>query len=87
VYFEKILIANRGEIACRIARTADQLGIQTVGIYAQDDASCLHVKSVSKAVPLTNQSDSNPYLDANQIIEIAHREGAQAIHHGFGFFS
>ena len=87
MYFEKILIANRGEIACRIARTAHQLGIQTVGIYAQDDASCLHVKSVSKAVPLTNQSDTNPYLDANQIIEIALREGAQAIHPGYGFLS
>jgi acetyl/propionyl-CoA carboxylase alpha subunit len=87
VYFEKILIANRGEIACRIARTAHQLGIQTVGVYAQDDAACLHVKSVSKAVLLTKQSGINPYLDADQIIEIALREGAQAIHPGYGFLS
>ncbi|TNE41324.1 MAG: carbamoyl-phosphate synthase large subunit, partial [Alphaproteobacteria bacterium] len=82
----RLLIANRGEIAIRIARSAAELGLETIGIYAEDDATSLHTRRVSEAVPLKGRG-ANAYLDADQIIEVAKSHGASLIHPGYGFLS
>ncbi|KAL7112938.1 hypothetical protein ACP275_04G033000 [Erythranthe tilingii] len=84
---EKILIANRGEIACRIIRTAKRLGIRTVAVYSDADESSLHVKSADEAVRIGPPPARLSYLSAPSIIEAASRTGAQAIHPGYGFLS
>ncbi|KAL0389473.1 UNVERIFIED_CONTAM: Methylcrotonoyl-CoA carboxylase subunit alpha, mitochondrial [Sesamum calycinum] len=84
---EKILIANRGEIACRIIRTAKRLGIRTVAVYSDADESSLHVKSADEAVRIGPPPARLSYLSASTIIEAASRTGAQAIHPGYGFLS
>ncbi len=83
---EKILIANRGEIAIRIARAASELGIQTVAICSADDHLSLHTKAADKVLQL-NQKGVAAYLDMEAIIEAARNEGCQAIHPGYGFLS
>ena len=87
VLFHKLLIANRGEIACRIMQTAHQLGIQTVAIYAPNDHQARHVQLASEAWQLKSDDLSESYLDAAQIIHIAQQTGATAIHPGYGFLS
>ncbi|MEM7116080.1 MAG: carboxyl transferase domain-containing protein [Chloroflexota bacterium] len=82
----KLLIANRGEIAIRIARAAAELGIPTVGIYAADDANNLHIHKVDEAVPLAGTGVA-AYLDGQQIIEIAQQTGCTLLHPGYGFLS
>ncbi|XP_057964862.1 methylcrotonoyl-CoA carboxylase subunit alpha, mitochondrial isoform X2 [Malania oleifera] len=84
---EKILIANRGEIACRIMRTAKRLGIRTVAVYSDADRDSLHVKSADEAVYIGPPPARLSYLNASSIIEAAFRTGAQAIHPGYGFLS
>ncbi|XP_071929844.1 methylcrotonoyl-CoA carboxylase subunit alpha, mitochondrial-like [Coffea arabica] len=84
---EKILIANRGEIACRIMRTAKRLGIQTVAVYSDADKHSLHVKSADEAVRIGPPPPRLSYLKASAIIEAANKTGAQAIHPGYGFLS
>ncbi|GAB2282338.1 hypothetical protein Dimus_016883 [Dionaea muscipula] len=84
---EKILIANRGEIACRIMRTAKRLGIRTVAVYSDADRDSLHVKSADEAVRIGPPPVKLSYLNANSILEAAMRTGAQAIHPGYGFLS
>ncbi|XP_042489430.1 methylcrotonoyl-CoA carboxylase subunit alpha, mitochondrial isoform X1 [Macadamia integrifolia] len=84
---EKILIANRGEIACRIMRTSKRLGIRTVAVYSDADKDSLHVKSADEAVRLGPPPARLSYLNASAIIEAAIRTGAQAIHPGYGFMS
>ncbi|XP_075507546.1 methylcrotonoyl-CoA carboxylase subunit alpha, mitochondrial [Primulina tabacum] len=84
---EKILIANRGEIACRIIRTAKRLGIRTVAVYSDADESSLHVKSADEAVRIGPPPARLSYLNAASIIEAASKTGAQAIHPGYGFLS
>ncbi|XP_023513665.1 methylcrotonoyl-CoA carboxylase subunit alpha, mitochondrial [Cucurbita pepo subsp. pepo] len=84
---EKILIANRGEIACRIARTARRLGIQTVAVFSDADRNSLHVKLADEAVHIGPSPARLSYLNAVSIIEAASRTGAQAIHPGYGFLS
>ncbi|CAH9111619.1 unnamed protein product [Cuscuta epithymum] len=84
---EKILIANRGEIACRIIRTAKRLGIGTVSVYSDADKYNLHVKSADEAVRIGPPPARLSYLNASSIIEAAARTGAQAIHPGYGFLS
>ncbi|KAK2987156.1 hypothetical protein RJ640_019716 [Escallonia rubra] len=84
---EKILIANRGEIACRIMRTAKKLGIQTVAVYSDADRNSLHVKHADEAVRIGPPPARSSYLNASSIIEAASRTGAQAIHPGYGFLS
>ncbi|KAI3526713.1 hypothetical protein L1887_05975 [Cichorium endivia] len=84
---EKLLIANRGEIACRIMRTAKKLGIQTVAVYSDADRYSLHVKSADEAVRIGPPAARSSYLNASSIIEAAVRTGAQAIHPGYGFLS
>lgn len=83
----KILIANRGEIAVRILRTAKKLGIQTVAIYADDDRESLHVSMADEAVNLKGDTLQETYLNQQKIIEIAKNRGAKTIHPGYGFLS
>lgn len=82
----KLLIANRGEIAIRIAQAANELNIPTVGIYSQDDAQSLHIRKTDEAIPLKGKGVA-AYLDALQIIEIAKQTGCNLIHPGYGFLS
>lgn len=83
---EKLLIANRGEIAIRIARTAADMGIATVGTFAQDDAQSLHVRAVDEVVDL-RKSGAAAYLDGARIIQAAVDLGCDAVHPGYGFLS
>ena len=85
--FEKILIANRGEIACRVARTAKRLGIRTVAVYSEADANALHVASCDEAYLIGPAHPRDSYLRADRILEAAKKSGAQAIHPGYGFLS
>ncbi len=85
--FEKILIANRGEIACRVARTAKRLGIRTVAVYSEADAGALHVQSCDAAIAIGAPHPRDSYLRADRILEAAKNSGAQAIHPGYGFLS
>ncbi|WP_193188031.1 acetyl/propionyl/methylcrotonyl-CoA carboxylase subunit alpha [Nisaea sediminum] len=82
-----LLIANRGEIACRIARTAKGLGIRTVAVYSEADADALHVKTADTAYPIGPAEAAKSYLDIPRLIETAKRAGAEAIHPGYGFLS
>ena len=85
--FKKILIANRGEIACRVAATARKLGIQTVAVYSDADANALHVLACDEAVHIGAASPKESYLRGARIIEVALATGAQAVHPGYGFLS
>ena len=85
--FAKILIANRGEIACRIARTAQRLGIRTVAVYSDADAGALHVAVCDEAWRIGAAPPRESYLNGGAIIDVAKRAGAQAIHPGYGFLS
>ncbi len=85
--FEKILIANRGEIACRIARTCKRLGIRTVAVYSEADANALHVASCDEAHLIGPAPARDSYLRADRILEVVERTGAQAVHPGYGFLS
>lgn len=85
--FEKILIANRGEIACRVIRTAQKLGIATVAVYSDADAQAQHVKLADEAVYIGESPAAQSYLQIERIIEAAKSTGAQAIHPGYGFLS
>src|SRR6516162_7468549 len=85
--FDKILIANRGEIACRVARTARRMGIRTVAIYSDADAHALHVSACDEAYRIGAPPPRESYLKGDAIIAIAKATGAQAIHPGYGFLS
>lgn len=85
--FTKILIANRGEIACRVIRTARQMGVATVAVYSDADANSLHVAMADEAVRIGPAPVAESYLQAARIIEAAKATGAEAIHPGFGFLS
>ena len=85
--FSRILIANRGEIACRVIRTAQKMGIGTVAVYSDADADALHVAMADEAVHIGGSSVSESYLRADRIIQAAIDTGAEAIHPGYGFLS
>ena len=85
--FTKILIANRGEIACRVAATAKRLGIQTVAVYADADADAMHVKACDEAVHIGGSAPAQSYLQWQRILDAARATGAQAVHPGYGFLS
>lgn len=85
--FSKILIANRGEIACRVIRTAKRMGISTVAVYSDADANALHVAMADEALHIGASPVGESYLVAERIIEAAKATGAEAIHPGYGFLS
>jgi len=85
--FKKILIANRGEIACRVAATARRLGVRTVAVYSDADADARHVQACDEAVHIGGAAPRDSYLRWQRILEAAAATGAQAIHPGYGFLS
>ena len=85
--FSTILIANRGEIACRVIRTARRLGIRTVAVFSEADADAQHVRLADEAHCIGGPSPQDSYLRGDAILEVASRTGAQAIHPGYGFLS
>jgi geranyl-CoA carboxylase alpha subunit len=85
--FTKILIANRGEIACRVARTAKALGYRTVAVFSDADANALHVEACDEAVGLGGNLASETYLDIGKLLAGARAAGADAVHPGYGFLS
>ena len=85
--FKRLLIANRGEIACRVIRTCRRLGIETVAVYSEADATAQHVRLSDVAIPIGGPRPQESYLRADAIVEAARNSGAEAIHPGYGFLS
>ena len=85
--FKSVLIANRGEIACRIARTAKRLGLRTIAVYSEADAHALHVRSCDKALPIGPAPAAQSYLVIDKLIAAAKQARADCIHPGYGFLS
>src|SRR5580700_10798096 len=85
--FTKILVANRGEIACRVITTARRMGMETVAAFSEADAGSRHVRLADEAVLIGPASARESYLNGERIIEAAKKTGAQAIHPGYGFLS
>ncbi len=85
--FSKILIANRGEIACRVIKTAHEMGYETVAVYSEADKDALHVKLASEAICIGPAAASESYLKIENILNAARQTGADAIHPGYGFLS
>ena len=85
--FKKILIANRGEIACRVIKTARKMGIQTVAVYSDADANALHVKMADEAIHIGPPPANQSYIVIDKIMEAIRKTGAEAVHPGYGFLS
>ncbi len=85
--FKKILIANRGEIAVRVARTARKMGVATVAVYSDADRNAPHVRACDEAVHIGPSAAAESYLRAEKIIDACKKTGAEAVHPGYGFLS
>ena len=85
--FKKILIANRGEIACRVIKTARKMGIQTVAIYSDADAQALHVQMADEAVHIGPPPANQSYIVIDKVMDAIRQTGAEAVHPGYGFLS
>ncbi|SLN40571.1 acetyl-CoA carboxylase biotin carboxylase subunit [Oceanibacterium hippocampi] len=85
--FEKILIANRGEIACRVIKSAQKMGIKTVAVYSEADDGARHMRLADEAIPIGPPPASESYLQIDRIVEACKATGAQAVHPGYGFLS